>query len=231
MLTLITFKPGLGLRSPSPFAIKADALMTMSGLSFTRDYGDVVKAPRKKLPVLKDGERLIPDSSHIQRHLETEHGIDFDGHLTEQERGVATAFQRLAEEHLYFIAAFYRWNDHAEAVKSTYFESVPGLLRGLVFGSVKKQLDKCLHLQGLGRHSRDELARFAKEDIDAIAHQLEDKTWFLGERLSSIDASIAAALDNNLNCTLETPITEMIRAHPNLVSYCARFKGEVFGEA
>ncbi len=82
MLTLITFKPGLGVSSPSPFAVKADALLAMSGLDYEKEFGDVRKAPRGKFPVLKDGERLIPDTGHIQAYLETEKGVDFDSHLS-----------------------------------------------------------------------------------------------------------------------------------------------------
>jgi len=231
MLTLLTFKPMLGLKAPSPFALKADALLTMSGLDFKREYFSVIKAPRKKLPVLRDGDQLIPDSALIQRQLEQEHDIDFDGHLSEEDMAIANAFRRLVEHHLYFIAAWFRWEEHTDEVKNAYFGDVPGFIRGLVFNSSFKTFRKTLHLQGLSRHSREDLVTFAKEDIDAIAQHLGNKTWFMGERISSIDASVAGALVNNLDCTLETPITETIRAYPNLVAYCARFRGELYGEA
>ncbi|MEO0545869.1 MAG: glutathione S-transferase family protein [Pseudomonadota bacterium] len=231
MLTLLTFKPMLGLRAPSPFALKADALLTMSGLDFTREYFTVIKAPRKKLPVLRDGDHLIPDSALIQRHLENEHMVDFDGHLTQQELATATAFRRLVEHHLYFIAAWFRWEDYPNDVKDAYLQDIPKPLRGLFFSMALKQFRKTLHLQGLSRHTREDLVVFAKEDIGAIASQLGEKTWFMGEQLSSIDASVAGALENNLNCTLEAPLTEAIKAHPNLVAYCQRFRGELYGEA
>ncbi|MEO1399190.1 MAG: glutathione S-transferase family protein [Pseudomonadota bacterium] len=231
MLTLITFKPMLGLRAPSPFAMKADALLTMSGLPFTREYGNVTKAPRKKFPVLRDGDELIPDTELIQRHLVDEHMVDFDGHLSTEEKATATVYRRMVEHHLYFIAAWFRWTDHTESVKNNYFADVPGFVRGIIFKMAMKQFRNTLHLQGLGRHTREDLTRFAKQDVAALAAQLGDKTWFMGEQLGSIDASIASALENNLNCTLETPVTDAIRSHPNLVAYCNRFRGELYGEA
>lgn len=231
MLTLITFKPALGLRAPSPFAVKADALLTMSGLDFTREYGDVTKAPRKKFPVLRDGDTLIPDTALIQRHLENQYDVDFDGHLSQAETATVVAFRRLVEHHLYFLSAWFRWTDHGPAVKQAYFADVPSLARGLVYTMVRRKLEKMLHLQGLGRHTREDLTTFARQDIAAIATQLGDKTWFMGEQLCSLDAGIAAALENDLSCTLETPITEAIRSHPNLVAYCQRFRGEVYAEA
>lgn len=230
MLTLLTFKPMLGLQAPSPFALKADALLTMSGLDFTREHFSVIKAPRKKLPVLRDGDQLIPDSALIQRHLETVHGVDFDGHLTKQDMATATAFRRLVEHHLYFIAAWFRWEEHTGEVKNAYFEDVPALLRGVVFKMAMKTFRSTLHLQGLSRHTRDDLIAFANEDIDAIAHHLGDNIWFMGDKLSSIDASVAGALENNLNCILETPLTASIKNHPNLVAYCQRFRSELYGQ-
>ena len=37
MLVLETFPPALGILSPSQFCLKADALLTLSGLPFARE--------------------------------------------------------------------------------------------------------------------------------------------------------------------------------------------------
>lgn len=228
MLTLITFKPCLGTRSPSPFAVKAEALMVFSELPFEVEYGDVRKAPRGKFPVLKDGETLIPDTAHIQTHLEIAHGVDFDGWLDGEQKAASTAFKRLIEHHFYFINAYFRWTDHPEGVRDSYFEDVPKLMRGLVFNMVRKNLMKTMHLQGISRHSRREIEAFGKEDVDALANHLGDKPYFMGDRFSSVDASLFGALEGLIPCTLETPVGEMVKQHDNLVAYHARLTQELF---
>ena len=229
MLTLLTFKPGLGVSSPSPFAVKADALLAMSGLAYEKEFGDVRKAPKGKFPVLKDGERLVPDTGHIQVYLETEKGIDFDSHLSTEQLATATAFRRLIEHHFYFINAYFRWEDHGDSVRDTYFADVPSFTRGFVFKTVHKQLTKSLHMQGLGRHSRAELIEFGRQDVEAITAQLGSNHYFFGNKPSSIDASLYGALHNLIDCEHDGPIKDFCMNHQNLIDYCERFNSDIFG--
>ena len=133
MLTLRTFKPFRGTMAASSFALKADALLAMSGLPYEREYSMPQKQPMGKLPVLLDGEKVIPDSALIQRHLETAHGIDFDGTLTEHDKAQATALRRLVEDHLYFLGGHYRWTQHPDIIKDEFFAEAPALIRGSHF--------------------------------------------------------------------------------------------------
>lgn len=228
MLTLQTFPPAFGLRASSPFAVKAEALLAMAKLPFEREFADLRKAPRGKLPVLVDDGRVIPDTAHIQAHLERAHGVDFDGELSARERGVATAFRRLIEHHLYFIGGNLRWNDHPDAVREEYFKAVPGLIRGLVFKKVLKDVNRTIHMQGLGRHTREEMIAFGREDIDAIAAELGERPFFLGERPTSIDATVYGAVANLIDCTLASPLSDHARAIPALDAYVRRCEARFF---
>ena len=231
MLVLQSFPPILGLRSPSPFTVKAEALLAMSGLPYRIErVSDPRKAPRGKLPVLVDGERTIPDSAHIQTHLEREHGVDFDGWLSPQERARATAYRRLVEDHLYFIAGNMRWNMHPDAVRDSYFKDIPALIRPLIFRGMLRGVNKGYREMGLGRHTEAEQSAFAREDIDAIATELGDRPFFLGDRPASIDASIYGALHQALDCELRTPVTNHAERHPNLRAYVDRATGRLFPE-
>lgn len=228
MLTLITFPPGLNTRSPSPFAVKADALLAMSGLPYEKEFGDIRKSPRGKFPVLKDGDTLIPDTGHIQIYLENKKGVDFDSGLSDQQKATAMAFRRMLEHHLYFINGHFRWMEHPEAVRDTYFKDVPSLMRGFIFRMVQRQVAKTSHLQGLGRHTRDELIAFGNADINALATQLGNKKFFLDNVPTSIDASFYGTLHNLIDCELDVPLKQYAMKHDNLVAYCERFKKEVF---
>ena len=119
MLTLLTYAPAAGVRCPSPFGLKTETLLVMSGLPYKTKYTIPMKSPTGKLPVLIDGEKTIPDSSHIQRHLETVHGIDFDAHLTDRQIAIAEAFRRMVEEHLYFAVVHSRWIMNSAQTRAT----------------------------------------------------------------------------------------------------------------
>ena len=229
MLVLQSFPPVLGLRSASPFTTKAEALLALSGLPYeVQHVSDPRKAPRGKLPVLLDGRETIPDSAHIQTHLERVHGVDYDSHLDARERASATAFRRLVEHHLYFIAGHLRWEMHPDAVRDGYFAEIPGPLRGIVFGLANRNVRKGMRMQGLGRHTRAELVAFGEQDIEALSVALGDKDCFLGDRPASIDATVYGALHGILDCTLDTPLKAAAEARPNLRAYLDRMSPRLF---
>ena len=110
MITLYTFGPAFGLPDPSPFVMKTEVLLKMSGLPYQTKRADVRKAPKKKLPFIRDADgSVIADSTLIRFHLERIHGIDFDAGLSAAERGIAWAVEKLAEDHLYWVAMRERW--------------------------------------------------------------------------------------------------------------------------
>ena len=100
MLTLHTFPPALGTRSPSPFSLKVEALLTMARVPYEKTFGIPSRAPRQKFPVLQSGQQHIPDSAHIQRFLEQTYGVDFDKGLDAQSKSTALAYQHMIEDHL-----------------------------------------------------------------------------------------------------------------------------------
>jgi len=113
MLRLVVFAPALGAPSASPFCTKALCLLEMAGVKYERIIGDSRKSPKKKLPVLKDGDRQIADSDAIRAYLEETLPFDFDAGLSAEDRAISRAFIRLTEEHLYFAVVSERWmNDH-----------------------------------------------------------------------------------------------------------------------
>lgn len=223
MLSLIVFPPAMGLKSPSPFSMKAIALMQMSGLEYKIKPGDPRKTPKKKLPVLIDGDKQIPDSAHIQAYLENEKGIEFDKDLSIEQLAIAQSFRGLCEDRLYWVGVFIRWVENADYAKQEFFGAVPSLMRGFVFNMVQKQVRASLHGQGMGRHTANEIHAFGIADTKAIADYLGDKDFFFGDAPSSIDAAIFAAITNALVPPMDSPLKAATSSHTNLVAYHGRF--------
>ncbi len=153
MLVLQIFPPALDLKSPSPFSMKAIAMMQMSGLDYELKPSDPRKTPKAKLPVLNDGEKSIPDSTHIFAHLKKAHGFDPDNALSTEQLAIAEAFRRLIEEHLYWVLVHSRWIENGDTIRRVFFAPVPALMRKFVFKMVVKQVKSSLHGQGMGRHT------------------------------------------------------------------------------
>jgi glutathione S-transferase len=228
MLDLHVFPAALGVRHGSPFSYKGEALLRMSGLPYQLVDGNVMKAPKKKLPFMVDRETTVADSHLIQRHLEETHGIDFDGHLNARDHAVGTAFRLMAESQLYFAVLRVRWIDHPTIIRDELFKAVPGPMRGLVAKMVRGKVKKALWGQGMGRHTDAEVQRLAEEVIDAIETQLSDgRVFLLGDRPSSNDAAVAGQLLSASLTTFGDSISCYIAANLAIRAYIERFDAAV----
>lgn len=230
MITLFTFGPAFGLPDPSPFVIKAEMLLKLSGLPYETRTGGFARAPKGKLPYIRDGEAVIADSTLIRLHLERRHGVDFDGHLPARERGIGWAAEKMIEDQLYWVLVYWRWIDDAnfERGMSFFFKRAPAPIRPLVVHMVRRRVRGTLHAHGIGRHSEAEMTELAARGIDALAQILGDNRYFLGDRPSGADAMLFAFLACGLCPIFENPLRSRLEAMPNLVAYRDRMFAEFF---
>lgn len=230
MMELHVFGPGFGLPDPSPFCMKGIILMEMSGLPYRRVRGNLQKAPKGKLPVLRDGDKIIPDSSFIRMHLERTYGIDFDKGLSAEQRGIAWAVEKMVEDHLYWLVVQERWLNPANFDRGPrrFFDAVPAPLRPLVVAMVKRQVRRDLRGQGSGRHSDAERLELARRDLDALDAILGDKAHLGGSEPCGGDATLGAFLISGLCEIFDSPVSDALREHANLVAYAERMRERYF---
>jgi glutathione S-transferase len=224
MITLYAFGPGFGLPDPSPFVMKAEMLLKLAGLPYRVDRSGFSKAPKGKLPYIADDGERVADSTFIRWHLEKKHGIDFDRGLDPSERGTAWAFEKMAEDNLYWAILDARWMDDANFDKGprSFFAAVPAPLRPLIVAMVRRKVRQSLHAHGMGRHSPAEIGAVAKHSIDAIAAYLGDKPYFMGAEPVGADATIFAFVAGVLCPAFATPIRSAAERHDNLKRYVGR---------
>src|SRR6266702_4601925 len=131
MITLSPFGPAFGLPDPRPFVMKAEVLLKMAGLVYHADTKGLRRAPKGKLPYIEDDGERIADSTFIRWHIEKKYGIDFDRGLSREQRATAWAFEKLAEDHLYWAIVEARWSDDANFAKGPqiFFRRIPSPLR------------------------------------------------------------------------------------------------------
>lgn len=232
MLTLYSFGPSFGLPDPSPFVMKAEMLLKLSGLDYRKAQGSLSKAPKGKLPWLEDDGAIIPDSTFIRWHLERKYGIDYDRHLSAAERGTAWAVEKMLEDNLYWALVDARWLHPANFARGMVhvFDGIPWPLRQLVIALVQGKIRRNLYGQGLGRHNPQQIAAIATRDIEALAAVLGDQPYLMGDQPCGADAT-AYAFTAHLLCPLfDTPLREAAAAQPNLVAYAKRMRDAYYPE-
>jgi glutathione S-transferase len=207
--------------------MKVETYLRMAGLPFEAvNDGNIMKAPKGKLPYIDDDGTLVADSSFIIDHLKQRHGDPLDGALTPLQRAQGTAFQRLLEEHLYWAVLHTRWVDAQgwPKTRDAFFGSLPLPLRWIMPPLARRGLVAELRGHGMGRHSPQEIAALGCLDITALADFLGDKPFLLGDAPSSFDASAHAFLANVLWAPFDTPLRAQAQARPTLHAYCQRMK-------
>lgn len=221
MITLYAFGPMLGLPDPSPPCMKAHALLKMAGLDYRLDRNGFGKAPKGKLPFIDDAGTLVPDSTFIRWHLEAKTGLDFDAGLSDVERGVSWAFEKLAEDNLYYALAHDRWvvDENFKAGPGKFFNAAPAPVRPALKWFIRRSVRKTLKMQGTGRHTPAEIDRIAIRGIDAIAAQLGEKPWLMGDAPCAADAAVHATMTALLCPVFDTAQRRAAERHANLVAY------------
>jgi glutathione S-transferase len=230
MITLYAFGPGFGLPDPSPFVTKTETLLKMSGLPFRTDTEGFNKAPKGKLPYIDDDGERIADSTFIRWHIEKKHRIDFDRGLDAAERATAWAFEKMAEDNLYWTLMDARWTDDANFHKGPahFFSKIPAPLRPIVVAMVRRQVRKGLHSQGIGRHSNAEIVAIGTRSIDAMADHLGQKRYFMGAEPTGVDATMFAFVAGMLCPVFDTPLRTAAERHANLRGYVGRMTARFY---
>jgi glutathione S-transferase len=231
MITLYTFGPAFGLPDPSPFVTKAEMLLKMAGLAYRSKAGGPRGAPKGKLPYIEDDGERIADSTFIRRHIEKKYGFDFDRGLSAGERAIAWAFEKMAEEHLYWALVDVRWSDDANFARGprVFFDRLPAPLRPIAIPLIRRQVRKALQAQGMGRHSRAEIAELGARSTDAIAAHLGDKPFFMAAEPTGADATMFPFVAGTLCPVFETPVRDAAERHTNLKRYVERMTERYYG--
>lgn len=159
MITIYKYVPAWGLPDMSPFAVKLELYLRMTGAKFETAVGDPRRAPKGKLPYIIDhdnGKKLVTDTVHILEYLKRQYGDPLDAHLNPEQRAISEAFRGLIEQHFYFVLAYLRWwNDEDFSYYRGCVEnfarklSVPGFAIPLATWKARRDIRNQLWQQGI----------------------------------------------------------------------------------
>ena len=231
MITLYQFPRAMGLTNASPFCMKMETWLKMSGLEYQiKGLMDSRKAPMGKLPMIDHDGQKVADTGNIIPYLEKACGVDLDASLNPQQKAISHSFTRMLEEHSYWGIVYGRWIDDGvwPQVREVWFGKMPPGVKQLLSGFLRKQVKRDAHGQGLSRHPKQEILRRLEQDMQAVSVQLGGKDYFLDAEPHNVDATLYAFLANYLWPTLDWRYSALVSAHPNLVAYCERMKARYF---
>ena len=232
MIQLHQYPPMFGIPNPSPFCMKLETWLRIAGLPFeVVRVVDPRKGPKGKVPWIEDGGQTIADSAFIIEYLEKAYGDRLNKDLGAEDRATSLALRRLIEEHLYWAIAHGRFLDDEvwPSTKTQFLAGFPAPLRPLVGRLVRKTIAKSLHLQGLGRHSQDDLYRLGCDDLTALSTFLGDKPYFFGDKPTELDATAYGFLAQVLWAPGARRMREHMEQTRNLPAFCERIKRNFYG--
>jgi len=220
VIELHLFPPAWGLQ-PSPFCLKVETYLRLAGIAYRPVPALPFRAPKGKLPVIVDGDRKIADSSLIIAHLESSLGQPLDRGLTADQQALAHLIRRTCEESLYFVLLYARWVEPSgwAMTRPAFFGALPPGVRDLVAAMARRGVRAGLRGQGYGWHSGPEVYALGIADIDAVAAQLAPGRFVLGERPTTIDATVYAFLFSIVAPPLDNPLKRHALGLPAVADY------------
>lgn len=223
MIVLHQYENQNGKPSLSPFCLKLEAWLKLTGLSYhSVDIGDPSEAPKGQAPWITDTNGMvIGDSTLIIEHLKRNCGVDPDADLSPQQQGIAAAVAALCEERLYYTILRFRWIEPGGWVvlKDLYFGQIPEPMRTQLAEGLRQEIRQKLHFQGYGRHSTAEIAALGIANLTALADLLGDQPWLFGEHPMTADCIAWATISNLVTTAFEHPVAQAARSMPALIAY------------
>ena len=224
---------GWGLPSVSPFCLKLDAYLRMTGIphksvTVPTPFG----GPKGKAPWIEHDGKKIGDSGFIIDYLKKTFGKDPDASLSPSDRAVSLAMRRLLEENLYWAMVYDRWAiDRNWAVFQTIvLDGVSPLMRRVIGPLARRSVRAQLKGHGMGVHPYPDIQAIAFRDLQALSDFLGSKPWFMGETPTELDAIAYGFLANALVPDgIVSPIKDFGRSKSNLMSFLTRFKAAYYG--
>ena len=230
MITLYTFGPFFGCPDASPFVMKGEMLLKLAGLPYEISTRGFTRAPKGKLPYIKDGGEIIADSTLIRLHIEKKYGFDFDATLSPRDRGLAWSVEKMMEDHLYWVMVYWRWmiDENFDRGPRHFFDRAPALLRPLICAMVRRKVRANLHAHGIGRHTDEEKNRMTDRCIDALSAVLGANRYLMGDKPCGADATAFAFIAAGLPDIFESPAQKKLASTANLVAYRDHMMAEFF---
>lgn len=231
MITLFAAGAGFGLPEISPYVTKTEVQLMMAGLAYKKTTGSRETAPKGQLPWIEDAAMAIGDSTFIRAHIEQKYGIDLDIGLTGKERAQAWAIERMIENQLGWVNAYFRHLDPANFAKGAarWFDPAPEHLRADLRKGFQDAVTTNVRAVGVGRHLREEVTWLGSLSLRSLDELLEDKAYLMRDSHPvGVDATAFAMLAGIMTPHFDSPLRLEAERYPRLVAYVGRMMAQFY---
>ncbi len=232
MIEFFKFPSAFGMRDASPFVLKLETYLRLAGIEYeTTEEADPRKAPKAKMPFIKDDDKTIGDSSIVISYLKDKYGDPLGKGLTPEQHAIGHAVKTMLEERTYWVLVNDRWMNPKNQllIRDTWFGAIPKFIRGFIFGKIVKDMKKGMEGHGIKKHSDEEIFEFGLADLKAFEDVLGGKPYLLGDNPSEYDASAYGLLANFMAEPFPSVMSEFIGNSKTLSAYIARVEKTAFG--
>jgi isoprene-epoxide---glutathione S-transferase len=234
MITVYGYGPAWGLPCISPFVTKVVNYLTMAGVPFEfvrQDLGALAQdSPTAKMPFIREDGQQVNDSTRIIEYVKDKYGDKLDDHLSETDKAIGLAFQRMVEEYTYWSGVIEpRWTTvekfkiYTPYVVGAEFDDLPPEAQEGLLAFREKIYDQHLK-QGMGLRPHADVVKCLAEDLDALSTFLGDKPFFLGDEPTSYDATIYSTFRHITDSPWDWEGRDYARSKTNLVAYADRMR-------
>ena len=234
MITLYQPPQAFEMINISPFCSKLETFFRMAKLEYrvepvsTKTFS---AAPNGKVPWIEVDGKHLPDSSLIIDYLQTTRGVNLTDGYSKQDHAIALSAQRILEEHLYWGIGYFRWAEDEQWHKTVLSLIKPNMpFKGIIGQFMKKTILKQMKMHGIARHRADTILAICHDDLDAIAVQLGDKPFYLGDKPTLIDCTVFGFLEGIVRDPSTSRLKGIAKSYANIENYCERMGNLYFPE-
>jgi len=176
----------------SPFCIKIETFLRAHQIKH-EVFGDyTVRSKEGRVPFIELNGEQIADSQIILWHLYTYFKIDEKEGLTDQQKGMSRAIDRLIEGTSYYPITYFRSYEHAEDCVD---ESISGmklnwLEKKAAVWKLKHDTKAKLMNEGTMLHSREDIIEILRRDIRALSDILGNQEYLFGSEPTLADLTL-----------------------------------------
>lgn len=229
VVVLHMFPRPKNVTSLSPFPVKLETFLRMSNIKYVPDF-DFPMSSKGKSPWITINGVDVADSQLALEYLGRHFNINLNSHLSPEEVSISRAMRALLEDHLYFCCVVEKWvigrgqcvldQTHVTGGKLGWF------LRSIILEKYAKILTTQAYMQGIGRHSIEDVRSMMKQDVECLANFLGEKPYLMGAKPSEVDCIFFAfmVIAKYASITAENVLVN----YPNLSQYVERMKAEFY---
>ncbi|MFB2983862.1 glutathione S-transferase family protein [Microseira sp. BLCC-F43] len=238
MITLYTTPSVWGIPSTSPACAKLETWLRIAKIPHKTDRtANIAAAPKGKIPFIEYQGKLVGDSTLIVEMFKEKEGIDIDSCLTSSERAISLAFRRMLKENTYWGIGYIRyfvdenWRIYKALLASMLGNNAPPEGWEPFLEELRQNYLNQMYVQGLGRHSSEEIYQITTADLQALSDFLADKPFFMGEQPTTLDATAYGYIGNIIKPPFTSPIVGYALKLENLCQHCDRMNQRFFSES